>query len=427
MKKILARDHKPQEIQAFLNRGQEEDAAISGMVRSIIQDVKDRGDEALADYSLKFDGLVPDEIKVSQEEIDEAYKQVDPELIEVLKEARDNIWAYNERIREEGFFDEVRPGVCLGQRLTPIEKVGIYVPGGKASYPSTVLMTATPARVAGCEEIIMVSPPNRDGGLDPVILLAADLAGVTAIYKCGGAQAIAGLAYGTQTIPRVYKIVGPGNIYVARAKSQVFGQVDIDMIAGPSEICVIADETAELSWIAADLLSQAEHDERAAPVLITTSQRVFEGIDQALEDHIKTLGREDIIRQSLASYGLVVLVKDLDEALVWANAMAPEHLELVVRDPEALVTGVRNAGAIFLGPYTPEPVGDYIAGPNHTLPTGGTARFSSPLGVYDFLKRTSVISYSKEAFEEVRDSVALFAGHEGLRAHGLSMEVRRDD
>lgn len=396
-------------------------------VLSIINGVLKEGDAALLRYTKKYDKADladPQDMRVTEEEIQEAYDSTSPELVKILERAAERIRRFHARQKTETWlcFDE--KDIILGQKVIPMERVGVYVPGGKAAYPSSVLMNVIPARVAGVDEIIMVSPPGGDGRIHPSILAAAKVAGVDHIYRAGGAQAIAALAYGTETIPKVDKIVGPGNIYVALAKKEVFGHVDIDMIAGPSEIVVVADKSARPSYVAADLMSQAEHDEMAVPVLITDSEEIFASVLQELERQTAKLPSKDIILSSLQHYGACILVDSIEKGIELSNALAPEHLELAVENPMELLARVRHAGAVFLGHYTPEPVGDYMAGPNHVLPTGGTARFFSPLSVEDFVKKSSIIFYGREALRGVYENVADFARMEGLPAHANAMEVR---
>lgn len=399
------------------------DPRVTASVAAIVEDVKERGDEAVRKYSLKFDGWAG-EMPVSESEWAEGAAQCDAFLLQVMKEAAQNIADFHRRQIPQGFEVEKENGVILGQKVTPLERVGIYVPGGTAAYPSTVLMNAVPASVAGVKEIIMVTPA-KEGRIKPEILAAAKIAGVTKIFKVGGAQAIAALAYGTQTVPAVDKITGPGNIYVATAKKLVYGQVDIDMIAGPSEILVIADESADAERAAADMLSQAEHDVLASAVMVTTSARLAELVAAEIERQLTELPRREIAQRSIEDNGRVIVTESLDDAVEIANALAPEHLEVYTSDPFALLPRLVNAGSIFLGGYTPEPVGDYFAGPNHTLPTSGTARFSSPLSGADFVKRSSYIHYTKEALKEAGEKIAAFAESEGLQAHANAVRIRR--
>ena len=399
------------------------DPRVTASVAAIVEDVKERGDEAVREYSLKFDGWAG-EMPVSESEWAEGAAQCDAFLLQVMKEAAQNIADFHRRQIPQGFEVEKENGVILGQKVTPLERVGIYVPGGTAAYPSTVLMNAVPASVAGVKEIIMATPA-KEGRIKPEILAAAKIAGVTKIFKVGGAQAIAALAYGTQTVPAVDKITGPGNIYVATAKKLVYGQVDIDMIAGPSEILVIADESADAERAAADMLSQAEHDVLASAVMVTTSARLAELVAAEIERQLADLPRREIAQRSIEDNGRVIVAESLDDAVEIANALAPEHLEVYTSDPFALLPRLVNAGSIFLGGYTPEPVGDYFAGPNHTLPTSGTARFSSPLSGADFVKRSSYIHYTKEALKEAGEKIAAFAESEGLQAHANAVRIRR--
>ena len=399
------------------------DPRVTASVAAIVEDVKERGDEAVREYSLKFDGWAG-EMPVSECEWAEGAAKCDAFLLQVMKEAAQNIADFHRRQIPQGFEVEKENVVILGQKVTPLERVGIYVPGGTAAYPSTVLMNAVPASVAGVKEIIMVTPA-KEGRIKPEILAAAKIAGVTKIFKVGGAQAIAALAYGTQTVPAVDKITGPGNIYVATAKKLVYGQVDIDMIAGPSEILVIADESADAERAAADMLSQAEHDVLASAVMVTTSARLAELVAAEIERQLAELPRREIAQRSIEDNGRVIVTESLDDAVEIANALAPEHLEVYTSDPFALLPRLVNAGSIFLGGYTPEPVGDYFAGPNHTLPTSGTARFSSPLSGADFVKRSSYIHYTKEALKEAGEKIAAFAESEGLQAHANAVRIRR--
>lgn len=401
----------------------EDNPSVTAAVADILANVKARGDEAVRGYSAKFDGYDGD-FSVSESEWEEGAKKCDPYLYKVMEEARANIADFHRRQIPQGFEVEKENGIILGQKVTPLERVGIYVPGGTAAYPSTVLMNAVPAKIAGVGEIIMVTPA-KGGYIKPEILAAAKIAGVDKIFKVGGAQAVAALAYGTESIPRVDKITGPGNIYVATAKKLVFGLVDIDMIAGPSEILVLADGTATAERVAADMLSQAEHDVLASAVLVTDSPRLAEDTAAELERQIPLLSRAEIARKSVDGQGRIILVKDMAQAVNIANALAPEHLEVYTEEPFRLLPQIKNAGSIFLGGYTPEPVGDYFAGPNHTLPTSGTARFSSPLSGADFVKRSSYIYYTKGALEEAADKIEAFAMSEGLQAHANAVKVRR--
>ena len=397
---------------------------VNETVENILKDVKKRGDKALFEYTKKFDKVDLKTLEVSEEEIQKAFDTIDKELLEVIKYSHDNIKLFHEKQVRNNFIVKKENGVSLGQIINPIEKVGLYVPGGTAAYPSTVLMNAVPAKIAGCKEIIMVTPPTSDGTILPSLLVAAKIAGVDRIFKVGGAQSIAALSYGTESIPKVYKIVGPGNIYVAMAKKMVYGEVSIDMIAGPSEVLIIADDSANPVHVAADLLSQAEHDKLAASILVTTSKELAKNVAEQLEIQLKELEREEIARVSIETQGRIIVTKTIDEAIKISNEIAPEHLELVVSNPFELLTKIKNAGSIFMGHNTPEPLGDYLAGPNHTLPTSGTAKFSSPLSVDDFTKKSSFIYYSKEGLEEVKDKVIKFAESEGLTAHARSVSKR---
>ena len=407
-----------------INYREQEDA-----VNNILTNVKDNGNLALFEYTEKFDKvkLTAETIKVTDEEIAEAYEQVDDELIRVIRLAMKNIKDYHEMQKEESWFDSKPDGTILGQKITPLSRVGVYVPGGKAAYPSSVLMNVIPAKVAGVDEIIMCTPPGHDGKVYPTTLVSAKEAGADTIYKVGGAQAIGALAYGTESIPQVDKIVGPGNIFVALAKKAVFGYTGIDSVAGPSEILVLADETANPRYVAADLLSQAEHDQLASAILVTTSLEVAEKVQAEIEGFVKDLERKDIIQASLDNYGYILIAEDMDTAIDAVNAIASEHLEIVTKDPFGTMTKVRNAGAIFLGESSSEPLGDYFAGPNHVLPTNGTARFFSPLGVDTFVKKSSIISYSRDALRNIHNEIETFAKAEGLTAHANSIKVRFED
>ena len=397
---------------------------VNETVENILKDVKKRGDKALFEYTKKFDKVDLKTLEVSEEETQKAFDTIDKELLEVIKYSHDNIKLFHEKQVRNNFIVKKENGVSLGQIINPIEKVGLYVPGGTAAYPSTVLMNAVPAKIAGCKEIIMVTPPTSDGTILPSLLVAAKIAGVDRIFKVGGAQSIAALSYGTESIPKVYKIVGPGNIYVAMAKKMVYGEVSIDMIAGPSEVLIIADDSANPVHVAADLLSQAEHDKLAASILVTNSKELAKNVAEQLELQLKELEREEIARVSIETQGRIIITKTIDEAIKISNEIAPEHLELAVSNPFELLTKIKNAGSIFMGHNTPEPLGDYLAGPNHTLPTSGTAKFSSPLSVDDFIKKSSFIYYSKEGLEEVKDKVIKFAESEGLTAHARSVAKR---
>ncbi len=395
-------------------------------VAGILSNVKEKGDEALFAYTLEYDRfrLTPENIRVTEEEIREAYARMDPELVEVMKRSAANIRAFHEKQLRNSWFDTREDGSILGMRITPIGRVGVYVPGGKAAYPSSVLMNVIPARVAGVPDILMTTPPDADGKVNPGTLVAADIAGVNAIYKAGGAQAIAAMAYGTRSIPKVDKITGPGNIYVALAKKAVYGYVSIDSIAGPSEILVLADETANPRYVAADLLSQAEHDELASAILITTSRELAQQVSRQVDDFVARLSRREIMKKSLENYGYILLAESMDDAIEAANDIASEHLEILTGNPFETMTRIKNAGAVFLGEYSSEPLGDYYAGPNHILPTNGTARFFSPVNVDDFVKKTSIISYSREALQAVHQDIEKFAESEGLTAHANSIKIR---
>lgn len=413
----------------LLKRSPNQYEAYADTVAGIIEDVRENGDKALFSYTKKFDkvDINKNNVRVSQEEIDEAYKNVDQNIIEIIRKAKKNIEDFHNKQKQNSWFDASKPGIIVGQRVTPIEKAGIYVPGGTAAYPSTVLMDVIPAMVAGVERIVIITPPDKDGKIFSGTLVAANELGVTEIYKAGGAQAIAALAFGTESIPKVDKIVGPGNIYVALAKKAVFGHVSIDSIAGPSEILVLADDTANPRFIAADLLSQAEHDELASSILVTDSRELAEKVAKEVDILLENLSRKDIIKKSLDSYGYLLVAKNMDDAIDVTNEIATEHLEIMTKDPFMVMTKIKNAGAIFIGEYSSEPLGDYMAGPNHTLPTNGTAKFFSPLSVDDFIKKSSIISYSKEALEDIHSDIEVFAKSEGLTAHAKSIEVRFED
>mgnify|MGYP005897604995 FL=1 len=410
----------------LLKRDPNNYSAYEGTVQEIVDDVRARGDEALFEYTKKFDGaeLSADNIRVTQAEIQEALSQVDPNLLAVMKKSMKNIREYHEKQKQYSWFDSKPNGTILGQKVTALSSVGVYVPGGKAAYPSSVLMNIIPAEVAGVEKIVMVTPPGKDGKVNPVTLIAAHLAGATEVYKVGGAQAIAALAFGTKSIPRVNKIVGPGNIFVALAKKAVYGHVSIDSIAGPSEILVLADETANPRFVAADLLSQAEHDELASAILVTTSMELAEKVSAEAEAFVQNLSRKAILEKSLENYGYILVADSMEDAIETANAIASEHLEIVTKNPFEVMTKIQNAGAIFMGEYSSEPLGDYFAGPNHVLPTNGTAKFFSPLGVDDFIKKSSIIYYSREALEAVHTDIESFAEAEHLTAHANSVRVR---
>ncbi|MBO4235072.1 MAG: histidinol dehydrogenase [Firmicutes bacterium] len=400
---------------------------VSATVAAIIEDVRKGGDSVLFEYTKRFDGVLLEDITVSEKEIDDAFKTTDPEFISVLSEAAKRIRAYHEKQKCDGFVIDDEKGITLGQRVIPIERVGIYVPGGTAAYPSTVLMDSIPAKIAGCKEIVMVTPPASDGSIAPAILAAARIAGIDRIFKVGGAQAIAALAYGTESVPKVDKIVGPGNAYVAEAKKQVFGRVSIDMIAGPSEVLVIADGKSNPAYVAADMLSQAEHDRMASAVLITDSPELANSVALEIDAQIPGLARAEIASSSIETNGKILIADDINEAIETANAIAPEHLELCVDDPFEYLEKIKHAGSVFLGRNCPEALGDYFAGPNHTLPTGGTARFSNPLSVDDFVKKMQYTYYSPDALKEAAPKVALFANTEGLTGHAKSVTIRTED
>lgn len=413
-------------LKDLLKRSPSNFGSYADTVEKIVNDVRDRGDEALFGYTKQFDkaDINAGNVLVTKEEIEYAYTQVDEKLIEVIRKAKENIRTYHEKQRQYSWFDSDPKGIMLGQKVTALESVGVYVPGGKAVYPSSVLMNIMPAKVAGVKNIIMTTPCNSEGEVYATTLVAANEAGATAIYKAGGAQAIAALAYGTESIPKVDKIVGPGNIFVALAKRAVYGHVSIDSIAGPSEILVIADEIANPRYVAADLLSQAEHDEMASAILITTSKELAEKVSAQVDEFIKVLSRKEIIRKSIDTYGYILLADNMADAVEAANAIASEHLEIVTANPFDVMTRIKNAGAIFIGEYSSEPLGDYFAGPNHVLPTNGTAKFFSPLSVDDFIKKSSIIYYSREALEEVHEDIESFAKSEQLTAHANSIAVR---
>lgn len=400
---------------------------LDQVVLDIIRQVKKYGDTALYDYTEKFDGVKLNDLIVSEAEFEAARQKVEPAFLDALRQAKENITAFHQGQIEQSWFMNQQGGVTVGQKVTPLEKVGIYIPGGKAAYPSTVLMNVIPATLAGVERIAITTPPQADGMVNPYVLTAAQETGVDVVYKVGGAQAIAALAHGTETIEKVVKIVGPGNAFVARAKKWVFGEVAIDMIAGPSEICVVADETAPPKFIAADLLSQAEHDEQASAICITTSKRLAEEVKVEVDKQTATLTRKYIIERSMDKNGNIIIVDSLDEAFSLVNKIAPEHLQLMIENPMEQINFVKNAGAIFIGNYSPESLGDYFAGPNHTLPTSGTAAFASPLGVYDFMKKSSIIHYSHDALRKAGDQIITLANVEGLTAHANAIKVRKDD
>ena len=413
-------------IDKIIMRTEDDSHGVDEIVKAIIEDVRNRKDAALYDYCEKFEKVRLEDLAVSEAEIDAAVKSVPADFLKTLEMAKENIIDYHKRQKRENYIINEKEGVILGQRIIPLEKVGIYVPGGTAIYPSSVLMNALPAMIAGVKEIVMVSPCGNDGKLPDVILAAAKIAGVTKIFKIGGAQAVAALAYGTQSVPQVDKITGPGNMYVAAAKRIVYGIVDIDMIAGPSDILVIADETANFKFVAADMLGQAEHDEMASAVLITDSASLAEKVKNEIEVQLEALERKDIAKASIDNNGKIIITKDIKEAVEISNAIAPEHLELCTKDPFALLNDVKNAGSVFLGSDCPEALGDYFAGTNHTLPTNGTARFSSPLSVDDFVKKSSFMYYTRQALESVKDRIVDFAEREGFGAHARSVSIRFD-
>ncbi len=424
----LDQNTKKDLLEKLLKRSPTSYGSYEQSVREILDDVRDRRDQALFEYTEKFDGarISADNILVTEEEIREAYREVDPELVEIIRRSLHNIRTYHEKQRQYSWFDSRPDGTILGQKVTPLARVGVYVPGGKAAYPSSVLMNIAPAKVAGVDEIIMTTPPGKDGKVTATTLVAANEAGADRIYKAGGAQAIAALAFGTESIPKVDKIVGPGNIYVALAKKSVYGHVSIDSVAGPSEILVLADETANPRYVAADLLSQAEHDELASAILVTTSEALAKEVSDWTDRFIRELSRGEIIRKSLDNYGHILLADTLEDAIDAANEIASEHMEIVTADPFEVMTKIRNAGAIFIGEYSSEPLGDYFAGPNHVLPTNGTAKFFSPLSVDDFIKKSSIISYSRDALEKVHTDIEKFVEAKHLTAHANSIKVRFD-
>ena len=425
----LNEESKKNILDDLLKRSPNNYDSYASTVNEIVNNVRENGDKAVAEYTLKFDKvqLNADTILVTREEIEEAYKYVeenDEGLVDVIKASAKNVRDYHMMQKQYSWFDSKPDGTMLGQKITPIERAGVYVPGGKAAYPSSVLMNIIPAKVAGVEKIVMVTPPGKDGKVNPGTLVAADIADVDEIYKVGGAQAIAALAFGTETIPKVDKIVGPGNIFVALAKKAVFGFVSIDSIAGPSEILVLADETANPRFVAADLLSQAEHDEMASAILVTTSEELANKVSLEVDNFVKVLSRKEILEKSLENYGYILVTDSMKDAIDVANEIASEHLEIVTKNPFDTMTRIKNAGAIFLGEYSSEPLGDYFAGPNHVLPTNGTAKFFSPLGVDDFIKKSSIISYSREALEKIHKDIEHFATSEQLTAHANSIKVR---
>ena len=413
-------------LEDLLQRSPNQYTQYESRVLEILEHVKNEKDQAVLDYTKQFDGadITADTITVTKEEIAQAYDLVDESLVEIIRKAKENIRIYHEKQKQYSWFDSKPDGTMLGQKVTALQRVGVYVPGGKAVYPSSVLMNVIPAKVAGVEEIVMVTPPGKDGKINPNTLVAANEAGVDVVYKVGGAQAIAALAYGTDSIPKVDKIVGPGNIYVALAKKAVYGHVSIDSIAGPSEILVIADETANPRYVAADLLSQAEHDELASAILVTTSETLAKEVSKQVEVFVEELSRTEIMKKSLENYGYILVADTMEEVIDIANEIASEHLEIMTANPYDVMMRVRNAGAIFIGEYSSEPLGDYFAGPNHVLPTNGTAKFFSPLGVDDFIKKSSIIAYSKEALEAIHSDIEQFAEAEKLTAHANSIKVR---
>lgn len=413
-------------LEDLLQRSPNQYTQYESRVLEILEHVKNEKDQAVFDYTKQFDGadITADTITVTKEEIAQAYDLVDESLVEIIRKAKENIRIYHEKQKQYSWFDSKPDGTMLGQKVTALQRVGVYVPGGKAVYPSSVLMNVIPAKVAGVEEIVMVTPPGKDGKINPNTLVAANEAGVDVVYKVGGAQAIAALAYGTDSIQKVDKIVGPGNIYVALAKKAVYGHVSIDSIAGPSEILVIADETANPRYVAADLLSQAEHDELASAILVTTSETLAKEVSKQVEVFVEELSRTEIMKKSLENYGYILVADTMEEVIDIANEIASEHLEIMTANPYDVMMRVRNAGAIFIGEYSSEPLGDYFAGPNHVLPTNGTAKFFSPLGVDDFIKKSSIIAYSKEALEAIHSDIEQFAEAEKLTAHANSIKVR---
>lgn len=416
-------------LENLLKRSPNNYGKFEAAVADILANVKEKGDEALFSYTKEFDKVevTPETIRVTEEEIEEAYKAVDASLLEVIRKALVNIRSYHEKQRQNSWFTSTENGTMLGQKVTPLNRVGVYVPGGKAVYPSSVLMNIVPAKVAGVPHIVMTTPPGKDGKVTPSTLVAAKEAGADEIYKVGGAQAIGALAYGTASIPKVDKIVGPGNIFVALAKKAVYGHVSIDSIAGPSEILVLADETANAHYVAADLLSQAEHDEMASAILITTSTELAQNVEKEIEGYLKVLSRKEIIEKSLENFGYILIAEDMDEAIEAANEIASEHMEIVTKNAFEVMMKVRNAGAIFIGEYSSEPLGDYFAGPNHVLPTNGTAKFFSALSVDDFIKKSSIVYYSRSALQEIHKDIIQFASSEQLTAHANSIAVRFEE
>jgi histidinol dehydrogenase len=422
----LDKSNKSYYVNILKNRAETVHKEVVVAVDSILADVRENKDSAVVKYTNKFDSELVNtqNMKVTVDEIENAYKVVDKKFIDAIKLAKENVWFFHEKQKQNSWMVNKEDGIILGQKVRALDTVGIYVPGGTASYPSSVIMNTIPAKVAGVGKVIMVTPPSKDGSINPNILVAADIAGVDEIFKVGGAQGVAALAYGTESIPKVDKIVGPGNIYVAMAKRSVYGFVDIDMIAGPSEILVIADESGDAKYIAADLMSQAEHDVLASSILVTTSKELAEEVKVELERQVETLSRKDIILTSLKDYGGIIVVEDMQDAIEMSNIIAPEHLEVMVKEPFAILGELKNAGSIFLGKYAPEPLGDYMAGPNHVLPTSGSAKFFSPLSVDDYIKKSSFIYYSEEGLSKVKDQVITLADTEGLTAHANSIKVR---
>lgn len=412
-------------VQKFRSRSEAAGKKVDATVAAILENVKANGDAAVREYTLKFDGSIPETVEVSHAQMEQLVKECDPAFLSALQKAAKNIEDFHARQKQQSWLQPRADGVMMGQRIRGLHRVGLYVPGGTAAYPSSVLMNAIPAKIAGVEELIMVTPPGKGGKPNPNIMAAALTAGVDRVFLVGGAQAVAALAYGTEAIPKVDKIVGPGNIYVATAKRQLYGTVDIDMVAGPSEILIVADETAKPAYLAADLMSQAEHDRMASAVLLTTSEKIADETVKELYQQIETLSRKDIIEDSLDHFGVVILCSSMDEAVEFANDLAPEHLELCAKNPMEYIGKIDNAGSVFLGNYSPEPLGDYFAGPNHVLPTSGTARFFSPLSVDSFVKKSSFIYYTKEALAPVSDDIMKLAQTEGLTAHANSIKVRK--
>ena len=426
---FLNDDTRDELLSKLMNRSPSEYGKYEKTVSEIVAAVRERGDEALFDYTDRFDHIRLDResVEVTPEEIEEAYRGVSERLLKIIRSSLENIRSFHEKQKRNSWMDLEKEGIILGQKILPLQRVGVYVPGGKAVYPSSVLMNIVPAKTAGVEEIIMVTPPGRDGKVNPTTLVAAMEAGADRVFKIGGAQAVAALAYGTETIPRVDKITGPGNIFVALAKKAVYGQVSIDSIAGPSEILVLADETANPRFVAADLLSQAEHDEMASAILVTTSRKLAEEVLSEIDGFLKVLSRREIIKESLDHFGFILAADSMDDAIEAVNTIASEHLEIVTASPFEQMTRIRNAGAIFIGTYSSEPLGDYFAGPNHVLPTSGTARFFSPLGVDDFIKKSSIIYYSKDALQKIHQEIIEFAEAESLTAHANSIAVRFEE